>query len=198
MKLAIPVFHTEFDPLQYSINGFGKIPPNGDFGDFRWRFWRFSRQDLNRMFQNWAHFVATHLPCIMPLITLLGKFFSLSSSSRPGWVENHFHSMQVLVTVLTPFRHSWKELLVTFDQEASHFWPCVIDSKRISNEWTVSYVKTLISWQRPKKAKFSIWVPKLTLALCWKRILPRRSTRQKIIHQVVNKRMQDFTICIKM
>lgn len=113
-------------------------------------------------------------------------------------VENHFHSMQVLVTVLTPFRHSWKELLVTFDQEASHFWPCVIDSKRISNEWTVSYVKTLISWQRPKKAKFSIWVPKLTLALCWKRILPRRSTRQKIIHQVVNKRMQDFTICIKM
>merc|ERR1711860_22973 len=83
-----PVFHTEFDPLQHSIYGFGKIPPNGDFGDFRWRFWRFSRQDLNRMFQNWAYFVDTHLPCIMPLITLLGKFFSLSSTSRPGCEMN--------------------------------------------------------------------------------------------------------------
>ena len=91
MKLVIPVFHTEFDPLRHSINGFGKIPPIGDFGDFRWRFWRFSRQDLNRMFQNWPHFVATHLPSIMPLITLLGKFFSLSSSSRPSQAKYYYN-----------------------------------------------------------------------------------------------------------
>ena len=42
MKLAIPVFHTEFDPLQLSFTQNGKIPPNGDFGDFWWLFWLFS------------------------------------------------------------------------------------------------------------------------------------------------------------
>ena len=121
--------------------------------------------------------------------------------NHQSWLEKKFsrailHSMQVLVTVMTlPFRPVSTSDILTFDHSGSRFWPCCVrDSQReFQNEWP-----TLISWQRPKKAKFSIWVPKLTLALCWKRILPRRSTRQKIIHQVVNKRMQDFTICIKM
>ena len=42
MKLVIPIFHTEFDALKVSNNRFGEIPPYGDFGDFWWRFWRFS------------------------------------------------------------------------------------------------------------------------------------------------------------
>ena len=44
MKLAIPVFHVEFDPLQLSFTGLLKIPPCGDFGDFWWLFWRFSQK----------------------------------------------------------------------------------------------------------------------------------------------------------
>ena len=40
MKLAIPVFHVEFDPLKLSFTGLGKIPPFGDCGDFWWLFWR--------------------------------------------------------------------------------------------------------------------------------------------------------------
>ena len=40
MKLAIPVFHVEFDPLQLSFTGLSKIPPFGDCGDFWWLLWR--------------------------------------------------------------------------------------------------------------------------------------------------------------
>ena len=36
IKLVIPIFHTEFDALQFSANRFGEIPPSGDFGDFLW------------------------------------------------------------------------------------------------------------------------------------------------------------------
>ena len=46
MKLVIPIFHTEFDALQVSSTMFGEIPPTGDFGDFWWLLWLFSRQDV--------------------------------------------------------------------------------------------------------------------------------------------------------
>ena len=36
MKLVIPIFHTEFDALQFSTKLFGEIPPFGDFGGFLW------------------------------------------------------------------------------------------------------------------------------------------------------------------
>ena len=36
IKLVIPIFHTEFDPLQVLLVHFGEIPPTGDFGDFWW------------------------------------------------------------------------------------------------------------------------------------------------------------------
>lgn len=97
----------------------------------------------------------------------------------------------------------WNHFM-TFDQEA-FISPLAFKSFAASEEviWRqnfkmkVGYIsRFIISWQCPKKAKFSIWVPKLTLAL-GKRILPRRSTRQKIIHQVVSKNA-DLTICIKM
>ena len=45
MKLAIPVFHTEFDTLQLLFTQNGNIPPNGDFdGNFlaRSTSWLFS------------------------------------------------------------------------------------------------------------------------------------------------------------
>ena len=50
MKLVIPVFHTEFDALKVSYNRFGEIPPSGDFGDFWWLLWLFSRQALDIFF----------------------------------------------------------------------------------------------------------------------------------------------------
>ena len=34
MKRMIPIFHTEFDAKQLLVNGFGEIPPSGDFGGF--------------------------------------------------------------------------------------------------------------------------------------------------------------------
>ena len=43
-----------------------------------------SLQDVVRMFQNWAHFEGTYLPCIIPLKNHRENFFPLSSSSRPG------------------------------------------------------------------------------------------------------------------
>ena len=48
MKLAIPVFHTEFDALQLSFPWFGEIPPYGDFGDFSWLL--FSRSSHSLVF----------------------------------------------------------------------------------------------------------------------------------------------------
>ena len=45
MKLVIPIFHTEVDALQVSYKRLGEIPPFGDFGDFWWLLWLFSRQD---------------------------------------------------------------------------------------------------------------------------------------------------------
>ena len=41
----IPVFHTEFDALQLSLQNFPEIPPYGDFGDFWWLLWLFSVRD---------------------------------------------------------------------------------------------------------------------------------------------------------
>ena len=46
MKLMIPIFHTEFDALKVSFNRLSEIPPCGDFGDFWWLLWLFSRQAL--------------------------------------------------------------------------------------------------------------------------------------------------------
>ena len=46
MKLVRPIFHSEFDALKVSYNRFGEIPPTGDFGDFWWLLWLFSRQDV--------------------------------------------------------------------------------------------------------------------------------------------------------
>ena len=45
MKLMIPVFHVEFDPLQLSFPGLGEIPPCGDLGDFWWLFRQFSQKE---------------------------------------------------------------------------------------------------------------------------------------------------------
>ena len=67
MRLAIPVFHSEFDPLQLLFNGFVKNSPNGDFGDFLVAILAISRQDAIRMIQNWALFIVTHLSCQNPL-----------------------------------------------------------------------------------------------------------------------------------
>ena len=67
MRLAIPVFHTKFDPLQLLFNGFGKNSPYGDFGDFLAAILAISRQDAIRWFQNWALLIVTHLSCQNPL-----------------------------------------------------------------------------------------------------------------------------------
>ena len=61
--------------------------------------------------------------------------------------------------------------------------------------WTINST-AIISWQAPKKAKFSIWAPKLTLAVCFQRILPRRSTRQKIIHQVPHYNAETYIVSL--
>ena len=36
IKRVIPIFHTEFDALKVLPEGFGEIPPSGDFGDLLW------------------------------------------------------------------------------------------------------------------------------------------------------------------
>ena len=42
----IPIFHTEFDALQVSLEEKCEIPPDGDFGGFLWLLWLLLALDL--------------------------------------------------------------------------------------------------------------------------------------------------------
>ena len=49
----------------------------------------FSFQDMDQMVHSQAHFLGTYGGYILALKVLLGKFFTLSSSCRPGFVNEN-------------------------------------------------------------------------------------------------------------
>ena len=86
MKLMIPVFHVEFDPLQLSFTGLLKISPCGDFGGFWWLFWRFSQKGHVMAFWNWAFFIVGYVWKCIQLKNHLEHFFPLTYSWGPGCI----------------------------------------------------------------------------------------------------------------
>ena len=58
MKLIIPFFQSEFDPLQLLVKSLGEIPPCGDFGGFLWLLWLLISEKLVSNFSDYpGHFL---------------------------------------------------------------------------------------------------------------------------------------------
>mgnify|MGYP006863839779 CR=1 FL=1 len=132
MNLMIPVFHTEFDPLKLSLKQNGKIPPSGDFGDFWWLFWLFSRQDNIMAFQFWSQFIDWYVGKCFQLKTHREIFFPLNYSSGPGWSGSRM--VNATIWRYTTFPKSIYNILHLKKDDlrnASEFWCCVLLSSNL-------------------------------------------------------------------
>ena len=69
MKLVIPFFQSEFDALQLLVNWLGKIPPNGDFGDFWWLLWLLTLTSLVFDFSDFYGLILNNLVVILAYVT---------------------------------------------------------------------------------------------------------------------------------
>ena len=98
IKLMIPIFHTEFDPLQVLFLSICKIPPTGDFGDFWWLLLVTSSK-LNL----WYQFFTQNLTLYMFLQfdrTFLARKFEQSQVGLTGLIKSQISQISAYFFVI--------------------------------------------------------------------------------------------------